>query len=306
MKEGQGTNLSRLRSLSLGFHCLHQMLQERRERSLRSLQRLERLEHVEKKARAPKNKRTRIDWKADLQSLRNTNEFQSRYHMSEESFDKLVEIILTPKLAIDEKQSRRSTGGEQDPITPEMVVAIGLRFLGGELVKSLADLFGVSTPYTHDLISKFLDAVDTQEELEIKIPTTEEELMKCANEWDQLSGADGIFYGCVGAIDGWLCCTDKPKQSETNAGDYFSGHYQRHGLNVRAMCDAKGRFTYFRPVAPGRTNDSRAMGRCLDLRTWLQKIGEKSRFFIIGDNAYPLANHTLIPFRNRNKLDEYR
>ena len=53
--------------------------------------------------------------------------------MTEASFDKLVQI-LRPALSVDEKQSRRSTGGNSN-ITPEMVVAIGLQYLVEAVVK---------------------------------------------------------------------------------------------------------------------------------------------------------------------------
>eukprot|EP00978_Attheya_sp_CCMP212_P019093 scaffold53077_cov25-Attheya_sp.AAC.1 len=34
-------------------------------------------------------------------------------------------------------------------------------------------------------------------------------------------------------MDGWLCCINKPAGDVENSGDYFSGHYQRFGLNMR-------------------------------------------------------------------------
>lgn len=46
-------------------------------------------------------------------------------------------------ITVDEKKSRQSTGGN-DPISPKMIVAMGLRYLGGEELKSMADVFGTS------------------------------------------------------------------------------------------------------------------------------------------------------------------
>ena len=48
-----------------------------------------------------------------------------------------------------------------------------------------------------------------------------------------MSGAFGIYQGCIGAIGGWLCCIEKL----TCAGEreYFSGHYQRYGLNIQVI-----------------------------------------------------------------------
>ena len=55
-------------------------------------------------------------------------------------------------------------------------------------------------------------------------------------------------------IDGWLCPTeiicDVP-----NSTDYMSGHYQRCGLNVQAMCDPNLQIVYFSVAGSGKMND---------------------------------------------------
>ena len=65
--------------------------------------------------------------------------------MSKKAFDKLVDIL---KITVDKLKSKNSTSGNA-PISPLMIVAIGLRFLGGEKAKSLADTFGISISSTH-------------------------------------------------------------------------------------------------------------------------------------------------------------
>jgi hypothetical protein len=68
--------------------------------------------------------------------------FVESYHMTEESFDKLIDLLDLP---LNEAKSRNSTRGV-DPIIKPMVVGIGLRFLGGESHKSLEDAFHISKP----------------------------------------------------------------------------------------------------------------------------------------------------------------
>ena len=196
----------------------------------------------------------RIDWNTHLEMLWHTEDFQSRYYMSEPSFDKLVDLLRS-QIKMDEKQSIRSSRGN-DPITPEMTVGAGLRYLGGEYIKSIADIYGMSKKSVERLVNNFLNAVCSNDELQIGLHSTELELAKCAADSDSLSSAYGIFEGTVGAIDGWLCCTETP--SVFGATDYFSGHYQRYGLNVQAMCDANLRFIYFCVASPGGTNDARS------------------------------------------------
>ena len=102
----------------------------------------------------------------------------------------------------------------------------------------------------------------------------------------------------AGAQDGWLCCTDAPFDVD-NIGDYFSGHYQRYGLNIQAICDANLRFIFVAIAAPGRTNDARAFCRLTGLRRWLATV--PNEFFLHGDNAYVLDNNFLIPFSGARK-----
>ena len=60
--------------------------------------------------------------------------------MSEKSCNQLVDI-LCPQVSLDELQLYQNTGGKNDPITPEMVVGAGLRFLGGEYIKKVLQIF---------------------------------------------------------------------------------------------------------------------------------------------------------------------
>ena len=94
---------------------------------------------------------------------------------------------------------------------------------------------------------------------------------------------------------------EKPADVE-NPTDYHSGHYQRFGINVQAMCDVNLRFTYLSVCASGGTGDARAFRKLHGLINWLESLREG--FYIIGDNAYELTNKLLIPFSGARRLDE--
>ena len=66
--------------------------------------------------------------------------FQRRYHMTYDSYLKLVEIL---DIQVNEQKSKKSTRGE-DPISTAMIVAMGLRFMDGEKIVSIADIFHTS------------------------------------------------------------------------------------------------------------------------------------------------------------------
>jgi hypothetical protein len=117
----------------------------------------------------------RLNWEEHIEMLRHTNSFQSRYHMSESSFSRLIDI-LRYKITVDFAQSLRSTS-RNDPIYPELVAGAGLLYLGGDPIKTLGDLFGFSTWSADMVIKLFLDAIFYSDHplLVIKLPDSDEE-----------------------------------------------------------------------------------------------------------------------------------
>ena len=215
-----------------------------------------------RKTRIFKWRHTRIDWQEHLAKEHHTGNFESRYHMDLDKFNTLVDL-LRPWITVDFRQSMRSTSGNI-PIYPELVVATGLRFMGGELPKSLEDMIGMSKSSVDRVIDIFFDAIDSCSQLDIRLPAVDDtedlELKSVALGFKGKSWSEGLFDGCIGALDGWLCCTKSPRDKNiTNKRAYYSGHYKRFGLNVQAMCDSELRFIYFAVCAPGGTNDARAV-----------------------------------------------
>ena len=104
----------------------------------------------------------RIDMDYHFDMCRQTNGFQSRYHMSENAYRGLVNILhddITPNL----KRSRSSTNGNSS-INSEMVTCMGLRFMRGEKSKTLADAYGVHIKSADRVIYNFLDVIDNSDE----------------------------------------------------------------------------------------------------------------------------------------------
>ena len=90
-----------------------------------------------------------------------------------------------------------------------------------------------------------------------------------------------------------------PTSEETlNKASYFSGHYQCHGLNVQAACDARCRFIFLSIRCPGGTGDSRAFyGTKMD--EFLKALPQG--FYAVADNAYTLSATLLIPYSGSDK-----
>jgi len=80
-----------------------------------------------------------------------------------------------------------------------------------------------------------------------------------------------LYWGHIGAIDGWFPRTEMPR-GVSNQADYFSGHYAAYGLNIQAMCDPDLVFMYVAVAGPVRINDSRAFSCCSGLIDWFETL----------------------------------
>ena len=242
-----------------------------------------------------------------LQSmLSHTNEFSKLYRMEEEHYEYLLDH-LRDDLAIDELQSMRSTSGGE-PITPERIVLASLEHIGeGSTPRSLAHSYGVSPSSMEVMIKKFTNAViynTSCDELQISLPdpNNPKELRDLSERWAEVSTVFQLFNGYLGSLDGWLPRTEMPFDVN-NQTDYFSGHYQCYGINIQAMCDPDLVFLFASAAAPGKVNDNRAFKRCGNLVQWLDDLPDK--YFIGGDNAYPLSRKLLIPFNGAEANNEH-
>ena len=153
------------------------------------------LQHDYMNARKEKFAFRRLDMDYHFCMCRHTDGFQHRYHMSENAYNNLVNI-LHPDIAPNEKQSKCSTGNN-GPVSAKMVTCMGLRFMGGEKIKSLADTYGVSKRHADTSVQKFLDAVDycAHQSLSTNLlPQSNDNKIKLANDWNKCSSAFGIFY----------------------------------------------------------------------------------------------------------------
>ena len=241
---------------------------------------------LQKQERSIKYAHKRVNWEDFADMLIQTDNFDNRYRMNIDEFNHLLGG-LRDALTVSYSKSRASTTNANNkegngPIYPEC----GLRYVGlGDSPATLADLHGISEPSSKRAINMFLDAVDCNEDLpELQItlpnPTDTAALNDLSHRWNSVSTAYNLFPHHLGALDGWLPRTEKPRDV-TNKSDYFSGHYQCYGLNVQAMCDPK-------------TNDIRAFGWCNGLHKWLDALPDE--YHISADNAYPLSRRILIPF----------
>jgi hypothetical protein len=192
---------------------------------------------------------TRLNWVQHVLKLLHTKEFGQTYRMSHDAFQTLLDI-LRPTITVDVVKSRNSTPSSE-PIYPELVMHIGLRWLAGGAFADIRDTVGVSSPSVYRCRDMFIDAVLAAQELDLKFPETLEEVYKAAIRFKQKS-SNGVMSGCVGCLDGILITIRQPPRV-VNPRAFYSGHYCSMGLNVQAVCDARLRFTYLAVAAPGKS-----------------------------------------------------
>ena len=94
--------------------------------------------------------------------LEYTNKFEKRFWMYRNMFDDLVEELRIP-LTVLFVQSMRSTS-RNEPIYPEVIVAIGLQILGlSDTFESCANNYNMSVPLVKQVFNLFLYVIDFNE-----------------------------------------------------------------------------------------------------------------------------------------------
>ena len=94
---------------------------------------------------------------------------------------------------------------------------------------------------------------------------------------------------------------DTPPQSDVgNVHSYFSGHYQKYGINIQAVCDHLCRFIFVAVVAPGSINDRDAIKET-PLPYLLHNLPQG--FVVIADAAYEATEHLVSLFYGVHALD---
>ena len=233
----------------------------------------------------------RLVWDDYVAKLEHKNEFHGHFRMSKKAFTKLCELLRV-YIAVDEVKARNSV--DTEPIYPELVVAVSIRWLAGGIWDDIKDAFGISRSSFYRVTGTFINACLVIEDLAIVPPTTPAEIQRQASLFASKTSAD-IFRGCVGAIDGILIPIKCPTVMETNnSNTFFSGHYKRLGLNCQAVSDHRGKFLFFAVAAPGGCPDSSSYNGLTDLPTYVEDL--PPGYYLVGDNAYVLTEHLLIPF----------
>jgi hypothetical protein len=219
--------------------------------------------------------------------------------MSVTAFYRLLDLLRDDLMTMNESQH----GGyhDTDAVEPELIMAIGIRWLAGGSYVDIRHVYGCSVASVFRFRDLFMEAVLNCNELDIVFPDTDEELYSTESKFSDKS-SERTMVGCVGAIDGLFVKVHRPSMKECgyNPQAYFSGHYMAHGLNIQAICDSDRCFTFFGVVTPGKASDQVAFERTsIHEQIMALPMGK----YLVGDAAYQVSNVVLAPFTGSQRDD---
>jgi hypothetical protein len=218
------------------------------------------------------------------------------YHTSYTSYCKLLKM-LSPAFEVDVNQGNCQSQG-QGHISSKLILHCLIQYMVGGSFHDIITSARIAKATFFNCIHQGIDAVNNCPALAIEFPTDPNGLKQLAVEFQGKSSM-GVLDGCVRALDGWLCHIKVPTVKDTaNIAAYFSGHYQHHGVNVQACCDARCKFMYLSVRSHGGTGDSRAFYGTA-LQNFLEVI--PCGVCVVADSAYTLSSTLLVPFSGADK-----
>jgi DDE superfamily endonuclease len=226
---------------------------------------------------------TRIDWDGYWHQYRNDPAFETLIRMKRESFLTLVEL-LRDDLTVDQDMALLRGGH----VRPEMCLYMTLRYLAGGTGGDVKSLISISMSTFYYCVRKTQISICTCPFLAIKFPTNVDECNELALGFSLCSDNESI-RNCVGVLDGYLLSINTPCAADAeNQRSFFSGHYQRMGMNIQAICDSNKIFLYFALTGPGNMNDRVAMHEEIEGQGTLHALIETLPypFVVIADAAY--------------------
>lgn len=184
------------------------------------------------------------------------------------------------------------------PIHPSVRLACAIRYFAGGSMLDLITVYGVSLSAIETSIKAVVQSVNDHPDFSISFPTNHDTQRKIADDFKSKSEAS--FDCCVGAIDGILIWTHKPtemdcEEAKCDQGKFLCGRKHKFGLNMQAICDARGRFLDLSIMFPASTSDCLAF-ESSDLYKQLLDGILAEGLCLFGDNAYINSPFMATPF----------
>ncbi len=149
-----------------------------------------------------------------------------------------------------------------------------------------------STSHKSGIVRPMIDAIDIA--FQIGLTRSRDKLRQLANGFTRYTDG-GELFGCISAINGWVCKTRKPHQSEVGNVMAYQNWHGCCGIVVLAECEADCPYNIFSCKYSGSTNDCLAWDICgasksVEHDDWLSEL------YVIGDEAFVCTNNFLTPY----------
>jgi hypothetical protein len=240
----------------------------------------------------------RLVWEGIIEKYADRTTFHRHLRMRPESFHKLLSLIRDD-LEVDHNMALLRGG----VILPELRLYCTIRWLSGGAHSDICMYVGISIASFYRVVWQTIHAIVDCAALKMKFPQSEEDCIIAAEGFSTISRGRAIT-NCVGVCDGFLMeIRTPPRAIVGNVRSYFSGHYQRNGVNCQAVSDHLSRFIYFAVSGPGVMGDNTAV-RAFDLFDLIQNL--PMPYCVIGDAAYQPTEHLVsMYYGNDRKKKEY-
>ncbi|KAG0710363.1 putative nuclease HARBI1 [Chionoecetes opilio] len=193
--------------------------------------------------------------------------------------------------------------GGNFPLDARLALDVTLTYLGSNSTyRVISELFGLSQTGVYSCVKKIVKVLCDVGGDFIKWPSAQEapDLEK------DFRGVAG-FTGVIGALGGTHISIKTPNNLKTN----YINSDKKHSVILMATCDNKKKFTYIDVGTPGSADDNSAFTSS-SLYTGISEDAQayfsSPSHHIIGDLAFTLSHHVMVPFIDTGGLtyDEVR
>ena len=160
-----------------------------------------------------------------------------------------------------------------------------------ESFRSVSDRFGMNKGSLHRIVMSVCRTLTSLRGDVICWPTTNGQLQSIAQDFEEVGGMPGV----IGAIDGTHIKIPGPSE-------HRNAYINRKGvpsMQLQVVCDRNMQFLDVYTGWPGSVHDSRVFNNS-PLKTRLDNLPPE--YHLIGDSAYALNQHLLVPFRDNGHL----
>jgi len=218
-------------------------------------------------------------------------EFQANFRMRRDTCIQLISDF--EKSAFYPKND--SHGGTPKSSAENHILSF-LRFAGSKTcIRDVASQFSIGESTFHRQMIRVVNFLLHIAPNVIKFPQTDEEKLTLASQFERVSDIPGI----IGSIDGAYIPIRAP--ANKNKSSYLN-HQQQISITLQGIADCDGAFLDVFTGTPSKVHDAKVYY----LSFIYQQLPEicMGDLHIIGDEAYPLSEWLITPYKETNQLSQ--